>query len=89
MKLAKDVANDSGMVLIVKNTLLTPELIVRLNNMSIESVSIVTPGSAMMPKDKMFAELQKRFLKTNGEPLNDSLRKLCEQRIEELYQNAP
>ncbi len=89
MKLARDITNESGMVLIVRSTLLTPELIKRLQGMAIDSVSIVAPGSSMPPKDRIFAELQKRFSKTNGDPNMDHLRQLFEARLDELYRDAP
>lgn len=88
MRLAKDIMNDSGMVLIGRSTVLTPELITRLNNMNIETVSIITSAQSIMPKDQAIAEIEARFKKTEGDPIMDKLKRLFEERIEEVY-NAP
>lgn len=81
MKLAKPVRNDSGMILLGENTELSDSLIQRLENMNIESVSIIGEAQNEKPPEELLAELAVRFKKTENEPHMALLKRLFEEHI--------
>jgi hypothetical protein len=81
MKLAKPVRNESGMILLGENTELSDSLIRRLENMNIESVSIIAEAQNEKSPEELLAELGKRFKKTETEPHMGLIKRLFEEHI--------
>lgn len=81
MKLAKPVKNESGMILLGENTELSDSLIRRLENMNIESVSIIAEAQNEKSPEELLAELAQRFNKTENEPHMGLIKRLFEEHI--------
>ncbi len=86
MKLSKPVINENGMILLGEGTEITGAVIERLRNMSIGSVTVEGSSQPGKSKDEALAELDVRFRKTENEPYMGILKRLFEERIQELYQ---
>jgi hypothetical protein len=85
MKLAKPVLRGS-IVLLSEGTLLTDTWIRRLQDMDIEAVYIDGPSRQSTPKDKMIAQLERRFKTVEDKPHMGLLKRMVREHIEGLYE---
>lgn len=83
MKIAKDVVNEAGMVIIAAGKELTESLINKLLMMNIDFV-YVEGQKEMPPKEEIFEEIEKRFKKV-ADSYTLLIKKALKTHIEELY----
>ncbi|GLI54013.1 hypothetical protein [Thermodesulfovibrio yellowstonii] len=83
MKIAKDIVNEAGMVVITAGKELTDALIEKLSIMNIDFV-YVEGQKEMPPKEEVFEEIEKRFKKTT-DSYTLLIKKALKTHIEELY----
>ncbi len=83
MKIAKDVVNEAGMVIITAGKELTESLINKLLMMNIDFV-YVEGQKEMPPKEEIFEEIEKRFKKVT-DSYTLLIKKALKTHIEELY----
>ncbi len=84
MRLATSVTNDRGVVLLEAGTILTAQLIARLQKANINSIHVSGPPDHVM-LDEMLSQLQKRFERSRGQPHMDILEQVVKEHLEELY----
>ncbi len=85
MVLARDVINESGMVLLSEGTTLTDSLIARLGRMDLSHVSVEGVSPTDKNREQMLSELDQRFKLTEKEPYMDIIKGVIKMRIEEVY----
>ncbi len=83
MKLAQDVINEAGIVMIPAGKELTDSLIDKLSRMNIDVIYIEGERN-LPPKESLLSELQKRFEKITDQPTL-LIKKALEEHIEEMY----
>lgn len=83
MKIAKDVVNEAGMVIITAGNELTESLIKKLLMMNIDFV-YVERQKEMPPKEEIFEEIEKRFKKVT-DSYTLLIKRALKTHIEELY----
>ena len=81
MILANDVKNDRGMVLLPRGSELTDQLIARLENSGVESISIQNAGGGQDEFEKKKAVLDQRFSLVMSIPIMVELHDLMVQRL--------
>jgi hypothetical protein len=86
MKLARQVINNDGMVLLGQDTELNPLLIDKIQALHISSVYVHGPRKALIPKDAALAALDERFRNTEGMPHMGTIKKLTREHIEGAYE---
>lgn len=84
MKLAQDVVNEAGMVVIPAGKELTDSLINKLSKMNIE-VIYIEGQKELPPINQVLDELEKRFMKIN-DTQTLLLKKALLEHIQEMYQ---
>lgn len=83
MKIAKDIVNEAGMVVVPVGKELTDSLIEKLSMMNIDFV-YVEGQKEMPPKEEIFEEIEKRFKKAT-DSYTLLIKKALKTHIEELY----
>ncbi len=83
MKIAREVVNEAGMVVLPAGKELTESLINRLSSMDIDYI-YVEGERELPPKDKVFEEIEKKFMKAN-DSYTLLIKKAIREHIEELY----
>jgi len=86
MRLTRPVINESGMILLSENTVLTEATIEKLKNMDVEGVYIKGMSKLQKPKEEELLELHKRFERVECEPYMGILKKALQEHIEGLYE---
>lgn len=84
MKVAQDVVNEAGMVVIPAGKELTDSLISKLSKMNIE-VIYIEGQKELPPINQVLDELEKRFMKIN-DTQTLLLKKALLEHIQEMYQ---
>ncbi|HIJ59337.1 MAG TPA: hypothetical protein HPP56_01790 [Nitrospirae bacterium] len=85
MKLLKPVINDSGMVMLGEGTILTDQMINKLNNMNISFVYVEGSQAKTKSKEALINEINERFQKSGTNEQMVLLHKLMIEHIEETY----
>jgi len=87
MKLAKQVANDRGIVLCGPGTELTEEMITRLSDMGAKRITVeghpVDTGDSEKSLGQQIDELHARFRKVEGDPLMRKIKDIFLERLKE------
>jgi hypothetical protein len=87
MKLAKPVTNDRGMILCGEATVLTAEIIARLQRMEVNQIAIkghaVKKGGAKKSLEEQMHELNARFSRIGADPLMNKVKDLFAKQITE------
>ncbi|HUU50618.1 MAG TPA: hypothetical protein VMW81_06645 [Nitrospinota bacterium] len=86
MKLAKDVLTDNGRVLCGQGTELTDSLLLRLDNLGIESITVEgfpvpMPGEEVKPLEVLIEELEERFKMVTSEPLLMEIKEILKKQL--------
>lgn len=85
MKLSKPVMR-GDMILLGEGTELNDNWIQKIKDMEIGSVYINGPSEMSVPKDEMMVQLDKRFRNVADKPYMDTIKKLVQEHIEDLYE---
>jgi hypothetical protein len=86
MKLARQVVNNDGMVLLGLDTDLNTRLIDKIQALHISSVYVHGPRKTLMPKDVALAALDERFSGTEEMPYMWTIKRLTREHIERAYE---
>lgn len=85
MKLIKPVVNDAGMVMLGEGTVLTDQMINKINNMKISFVFVEGAQQKTKNKDEILKEIDKRFKLSGKNEQMELLHKVMIEHIEETY----
>ncbi|MCX8069117.1 MAG: hypothetical protein N2738_01295 [Thermodesulfovibrionales bacterium] len=85
MKLQKPVVNDAGMVMLGEGTVLTDQMINKINNMNISFVFVEGAQQKTKNKDDLLLEIDNRFKKSESNEYMALLHRVMREHIEETY----
>jgi hypothetical protein len=86
MKLAKDVLTDNGRVLCGQGTELTDSLLLRLDNLGIQSITVEgfpvpMPGEEVKPLEVLIEELEERFKMVTSDPVLMEIKEIFKKQL--------
>jgi hypothetical protein len=88
MRLGKAVLNENGMVLLSEDTELTDSTIEKLKYMKVDAVHVKGMTKPEKPKEEMLLGLDERFKDVEGAPYMSLIKKVMQEHIEGLYEQA-
>ncbi len=84
MRLSKAVRNDAGMKLINKGTIITEKILENLTNANVGYVFVAADSDAQGLEEEL-ASLDHRFARTGEKPHMESLKRILQDHLKELY----
>jgi hypothetical protein len=88
MRLARSVLNENGMVLLSEDTELTDTVLEKLKHMGVDGVCVKGMSKPEKSKKEMLLEIDERFRNVNEAPYMSLIKKVLQEHIEGLYEQA-
>ncbi|MCX8028356.1 MAG: hypothetical protein N3A62_10980 [Thermodesulfovibrionales bacterium] len=85
MKLIKPVVNEAGMVMLGEGTVLTDQMINKINNMNIAAVFVEGSQQRTKSKEETIKEIEERFSKSADTEQMRLLKRIMLEHVEEIY----